>query len=334
MATTPVKRLYLIITVDTETSDSPKARARNGLLPLMVYGELKGEYWGFPKMIEICDRHHCKATFFVSALQYAKDGESVLKEVSRDIKHKGHDVQLHTHPIWGYGKRFMHDYSLEEQIRIIGEGVELLEKWTGESPIGHRAGVYSINEDTIRALSVNGIAVDSSMFYSFYNCQFVKTKNRVIEAKGIIELPVTICQMQHEFTLGPFRYRRPSYYFKTDVDWLSLDELLWFLEQAKANNLRVMNLFLHSYSFLKFNSSFNHFKPDHKDVEKFDKFLSIATKDPEIEVITVKQFYDLYRRNPKIFAEGSDFVPHLTKRIGLRLAVAEGFNLLKAEIVK
>lgn len=329
-----IKRLYIIITVDTESSDTPKAVAQSGLVSPMVYGKVNGTYWGFPKIMEVCDCHNCKATFFVSVFQHAMDSKGIFKEICQEIKHKAHDVQLHTHPVWGYGKRFMYDYSLEEQNRIIGEGAKLLEKWTGESPIGHRAGAYSINEDTLRALSVNGIAIDSSMFYSLPNCQFIKTKNRVIEISGIIELPVTVCQIQVEFTLGPFRYRRPPYYDKTDIDWLNLDELIWCLEQAKTNNLRVMTLFLHSYSFLKFDSSLRHFKPEPEDVEKFDKFLSVVAKDPEIEFITVKQFHDLYRHNPELFTKASNFAPSLPRRIGSAGVIPKGLAYLKAKITR
>jgi hypothetical protein len=329
-----MKKLYIIITVDTETSNSPKAVARNGLLSLMVYGEFKGEYWGFPKIMEICDRHHCKATFFVSVLQHAKDGKDAFEEICREIKRQGHDVQLHPHPIWAYGKRHLNDYSLEEQIKIIRDGKELLESRTGESPVAHRAGGYGINEDTIKALEVNGLAVDSSMFYSQPHCHFAITKNRVIQFNGIVELPVTICEMQLELTLGSLRYKRPQYYTKTDVNWLTLDQLLWFVEQAKKNNLRVMVLFLHSYSFIKFDSSFNRFEPEPENAEKFDRFLSTVVEDAEIEIVTVKQFHDLYHHNPKVFTDASDFVPHTTRRIGLIGAIPKGLALLKAKIVK
>jgi peptidoglycan/xylan/chitin deacetylase (PgdA/CDA1 family) len=328
------KTIFITITVDTESSDSPEAVKRNGLLSPMVYGEFDGTYWGFPKIMEICDRHQCKATFFVSVLQHVKDGKGAFREICREIKHKGHDVQLHPHPIWGYGKRYLHDFSLEEQIEIIREGAELLKTWIGESPVAHRAGWYGINEDTFKALEVNGIAVDSSMFYSRPSCHFTITKNKVIEFNRIAELPVTICHVQPEFTLGALRYKRQPYYAKTDVDWLNLDELLWFVEEAMRHNLRVIDLFLHSYSFVKFDSSLTNFRPDHDEAEKFDRLLSVVTKHPKIEVITVKQFHDLYSSNPELFNEGSDYVPRLNRHLSLIKVIPQAYRVFRAKVVR
>jgi hypothetical protein len=60
------------------------------------------------------------------------------------------------------------------------------------------------------------------------------------------------------------------------------------VQRAKENDIKVMNLFMHSYSLLNFDKDFKHFEPDWNDIEKLD------AKDPEIEVITIKQFYEMY----------------------------------------
>ena len=63
-------------------------------------------------------------------------------------------------------------------------------------------------------------------------------------------------------------------------------------------------------------------------------FNVLVTQDPEVEIITVKQFHDLYRHNPKVFTDASDSVPHLTQRVGITEAIPKSFGLLKAKIVK
>jgi peptidoglycan/xylan/chitin deacetylase (PgdA/CDA1 family) len=294
----------------------------------MYYGKVHDQCWGFPKIMEICDRYKCRATFFVSVFQYKQYGENSLGEICQKIHENGHDVQLHTHPIWVYGRRYMHDFNLQEQIRIIGQGVELLQKWIGTRPIAHRAGGYGMNQDTLTALKANDIAVDSSMFYSEPQCKFVSTKNRVLEVNGIVELPVTICQVQFTISLGAFKYSRQFRYAKTDINAGDLTVLLQFVKEAKLNNLRVMNLFLHSYSFLNFTSSLKNPEPDYKDIDKFDNFLSAVINDPDIKIITVKEFYDLYCRNPKVFVEASDYVPQIRTKIGFTSAIRQASTQL------
>ena len=69
-----------------------------------------------------------------------------------------------------------------------------------------------------------------------------------------------------------------------------------------------MTLFMHSYSLLKFDQDFTLFEPDWNDIEKLDEFLNFVANDPEIKVITMKEFYEMYKRNQEQFI-GSDYVP-------------------------
>jgi hypothetical protein len=321
--------LYLIVSVDTESSDSPRGRERTDLLLPMFYGKIGDSFWGFPKIMEICDRHRCQATFFVSVFQYRQYGENSIQEVCRKICEKGHDVQLHTHPIWAYDRRYMYDFTLPEQIKIIGHGAELLEKWTGSRPVAHRAGGYGMNEDTFAALEANAIAVDSSVFHGEPRCRFAPTRNRVIETGRVVELPVTICHVKPEISLGPLTFKQSPRYMKTDIDAASLEVLLRFVEEAKASHLRVMNLFLHSYSFLNFDSSFSCVRPDQGEVEKFDRFLAAVTGDPDIQIISVKRFHELYLENPEVFTGASDDIPEIKTRLGTIPTLQLGWRHLR-----
>jgi peptidoglycan/xylan/chitin deacetylase (PgdA/CDA1 family) len=202
----------------------------------------------------------------------------------------------------------MYLYSLDEQIKIIKDGKELVKEWTGENPVAHRAGAYGINEDTFVALKENGIPIDSSSFYGHPNCKAVVTKNKIVEHNGIIEIPVTVFRRVQRVKLGGWVLKRQSSYVKTDIDWANLGELKSFVKQAKENNVKVMTLFMHSYSLLKFDQDFTHFEPDGNDIEKLDKFLNYVANDPEIRVITMKEFYEMYQKDSEQFI-GSDYVP-------------------------
>ena len=327
-------KLYIIVTVDTESSDSPWAIKRTDLLSSMVYGQIHNTYWGFPKIMEICDRFGFKATFFVSVFEYKKYGEDSLSQVCVDVKQKGHDIQLHTHPIWLYGRRYMHDYPFPDQVKIIGLGKELLQKWVSESPVAHRAGVYGVNENTLKALKENSIPIDSSNFYGDKQCQLMITKNKVVEKDEIIEVPVTVLKRNTCINLGLTRFGIRERYIKTDINWLSLDELLHFLAQAKRHNLRVMTLFLHSYSLLQFDASFTRFQPDYQTTAKLEEFLSIIAKDLEVKVITAKEFLDLYYHERGVFTDSSDFVPETRREITLAEVFRRGFGRLRISKTK
>lgn len=324
-------KLYMVITVDTESSDSPRAVSRKDLLDSMIYGKVRHRYWGVPKILDILDEYECKVTFFISVFEYKKYGESALQDVCALIREKGHDIQLHVHPVWAYGRRFMTEYTFEEQAEIIKKGAGVLERWSGERPVAYRGGAYySLNKDTFKALKANGIAVDSTMFYGQPHCGYVATRNRVIDINGIMELPITICRVRFEVSMGLFNYRSRPRYSKTDINEECMD-LYRFVEAAKENDLRVMTLFLHSYSFLDFDSSYENPRPNYEDMEKFKRLLAMVSKDPGIEIVTVKQLYGLFLTHPELFTTASDYVPQIGVKMGLVPAVRSKltrFNLL------
>src|SRR5690606_32194495 len=112
-------------------------------------------------------RRGVRGTFFLNVYEYKTWGEESLRNIALQLQRSGQEVALHTHPQWLYdpGIPRMYDYSLQEQTRIIAEGVALIEKWTGEAVFSHRAGAYTANRDTLQALENNGIYLDSSLFY-------------------------------------------------------------------------------------------------------------------------------------------------------------------------
>ena len=310
-------QLYLLITVDTENLQTPMLL--NKYYQNIISGNISDNYFENPKILEILRKFNLKATFFVNVYEYKKWGKEELIALCQIIKAKGNDVQLHSHPIWVYDRNREHmwQYSLEEQIKIIKDGKDLLKKWTGEYPIAHRAGAYGLNEDTLKALCANDIPIDSSMFYSHPNCKVTWTKNKVIERKGIIEVPVTGFYRNMCWKTGPLTLKRSRAFIKTDVDWASLDELKYFVHEAKKHDIRVMNLFMHSYSLLKFDQDFSNAEPDWDDINKLDEFLAFVSCDPQIKVITIREFYEMYQQNPEQFI-GTDYVPQIDKTVSFR----------------
>ena len=173
-----MNKLYLTITVDTESPQTP----------LLERGDVHNLAWiareyklGVPQIIKILKKSGIRATFFLNVFEKCIWGEKSLKEVAKAISETNNDVQLHTHPAWCFDRTRPHmwQYSLAEQMEILKIGIELLKKWTGKYPIAHRAGAYGINKNTFVALKQAGIRVDSSNFYEHPNCKVIWTINRV-----------------------------------------------------------------------------------------------------------------------------------------------------------
>ena len=287
-------KLYVILTVDTE------ADIRNGVvIPIakMVYGEVKGQCYGIPRIMALCEQYGYRATFFVSPFETHILGEEGMRDVCQYIQSRGHDVQLHTHPKWITGQRFMWQHPYEQQVELLGYGKALIEQWIGERLVAHRAGGFGASHETLRALKSVGIPVDSTHIGSPY-CQLDPEKvprNPVqVTPEGIVELPVT---QFVQFRLGPLTPKKPF-----DINANTLSELQFVVRAARGAGLRVVTLLMHSFSFLKRSKDRTVFTPIPAEVKKFERFLRFLSQQPDVEVITVKEFYQRYQRHPHLFS--------------------------------
>lgn len=140
-------------------------------------------------LIERLDSYNVKLNIFVDAAyllrlrelknkhaQLKRDYDLVIGHIS-DLDRKGHVIQLHLHPQWLYSNFDGHkwildsehyklsDMSIAEQIKLIDEGVQLLNSVVSRKVSAFRAGGYCI--DSFRELYPtflkNGITYDTSV---------------------------------------------------------------------------------------------------------------------------------------------------------------------------
>ena len=238
----------LIITIDTEVGE--KAKSVKDGFDKFVMGKIGNEYYGIPKIVDIFDQFGFKAEFFVDVYEYKYFGEEKYKNLCTFLHEKGHGVQLHTHPGYAYdtNRINMHEYSLEEQIKIIAEGKELITKWIGKSPIAHRAGNYGADNNTLTALEANSIKIDSAFFYGQDNCKIqLSTINDPVFYNDVLEVPITVIK-RHPRRLGiPVLLK--GNWTKLDINWLSYRELKKGLHKVK---FEYNMIFLHSSSGIIF----------------------------------------------------------------------------------
>jgi len=321
--------LTIVPTIDTEGFHGPQPFEQ------FILGEVNGshEEWGVCRILDICRRNGVSATFFVDAYESVFWGEDKFRDLTRRLIDAGGDVQLHTHPEFrgppnkgprepvcvrllgaSQGKRGagrlrgpMAQLSFEHQLGFLKAGMDMLTSWTGVAPVAHRSGGYSINADTVAALRSAGIALDSSMNIAHVNSQITWSRNAVVARDGIVELPVTV--QDYVLRVPGFReiYRRTE---KTDLNTCSLAELVAFVDFAVRNGLVLMNLFMHSYSLLRFDRRTSRSEPRAGDAQKLDRFLALMRKRSDVRVMNCAQVLDRYRKAPDEFM-GTDIVPEL-----------------------
>lgn len=272
----------VLLTVDTE-ADLHQGR----IIPLdrMVYCRIGGKEYGINLMMDLADRFGAKMSFFVSVFEHRRLGIEPIREICQLIYQRGHEVHLHTHPNWIYDHRFMWGYPLETQIELIQEGKKIIEDCIGVSPIGHRAGGFGADENTLLALKENNIPVDSSYLFGQY-CKIPSASfphNGIKELSGVLEIPVTIFE---QFRLGSLHPYRPF-----DININSLSELLFVLEEAKKAKLPVVNLLMHSFSFVTRSKDRTEIKPCFRDLGKFEKLLEYIAEDEDLEAIGLEEYY-------------------------------------------
>ncbi len=308
--------LWIMLTVDLENMNTPLAEGKYDQT-LFTIGVVE-------PLLKIFEKLKVKAVFFASVFEYCRFNKNAVREVLQYIDSMGHDVQLHTHPYWCYGREHMWQYSLQEQIDIIDHGRELLKEWLGKYPVGHRAGAYGINQDTLQALKKNNIPIDSSMFYKHDNCRITWSRNRIAEKDGTVELPVTGFYRKKVLDFILFNIRYHKAFIKTDIDWCNLDDLLSFVDAAKKHDIKFMNLFMHSYSLLRTDDTFSFFQEDKNAKEKLERFLEKCISDNNVRFLSLSKFWEKYQASPELF-RASDYVPTFTQKINVWKKIVEKY---------
>jgi hypothetical protein len=114
-------------------------------------------------------------------------------------------VQMHIHtewlawakqsPVGGRQGRNIGDFSLADQILLLGLAKQLLENAGAPAITAFRAGNFGASDDTLRALATLGVAWDSSVnpAYLGRECTIAADRAQIgaIRRHGVIELPVS-----------------------------------------------------------------------------------------------------------------------------------------------
>ncbi len=255
-------RVYL--TVDVEGAEE---RMHNGqILPpqdydLRVWGRFANQSReiGLRVTLDRLERHGLRGTFFVESLGAAFFGFDRLSEVCDELRSRGHDVQLHTHPIQkraDFRSRNeapqsdnMHDYSVAVQAELMREGRDALGRCgvPAAEITCFRAGNFGASNDTWQAMANVGLTVSSN-----YNPCYFKRACRMRHdgsrpglfrpIPGVWELPVS----NFVERAGNFRHLQ--------VTAISLAEMQDHLVQARQLGIGEVTVVMHPFEFFHIDS--------------------------------------------------------------------------------
>ena len=297
--------LYIFPTIDVEGVHGRNPFAQMALGDIGLH-----ENWGTLRLAELFQEHNVTATFFVDVYESSLYGGAIVQKLCQDIHECGQEVGLHTHPSWRDDPRdfkwlrklkaansffpqekdFLFKCSLEEQVEILRWGAEFIHSSTGHYPVSHRAGGYGANINTLKALKEVGVPMDSSMF-THSNCKLNLSLKNVSDVDGVFEIPITGFERNQQLHAGiNFGIRRHNF-FRTGLDDCSIDDLMWYVDQARSGGDSVMNLFMHSYSLLNFDESFTWFKPNFNNLKILQRFLSYVNRMPDVKILSMNDFY-------------------------------------------
>ena len=259
------------IDVETRSSGTPQADIL-GILP-----HHQGAY-GIGKIMDLLEAQHRRGTFFLNVYEVVTYGEEIMGQAAKLIHSRGHDLELHTHPLPMYRYYSMSRYSLEEQVRILEKGMTLLETWTGKRIVAHRAGAFSANAITLQACEKAGLLVDSSLSPgSKVSVPLVSTlgaSNTVQRVGKLWELPVTYYS---QFRFGSWHSKRIL-----DIEASSLAEIKRVTRWMVERSLPTVCLLMHSFSLSR------NGRPNQRVIRRLSALLAWLNEQDGIEVDTVE----------------------------------------------
>ncbi len=199
--TTPV-----FLTVDTEVMWRHHSAGMTGAEIFARSLEPAGV--GVSYQLDMLARYGLKACFFVDPMPALTFGLAPVRRIVETILAAGQEVQLHLHPNWtgavpgdrgARASRFeLTEYGLADQVDLIAGARDLLVAAGAPWPVAFRAGSYSANDDTLRALARLGFSYDSSHNASEQSstCAISLPALRIapLEHEGVIEVPVTLIE--------------------------------------------------------------------------------------------------------------------------------------------
>ncbi len=208
---------------------------------------------GIPWIMGTLEKNQLPGVFFVESLSSDHFGIEPLRGVCESIRKRGHDVQLHLHPIlrhpnWLTEKREEVEddigaYSEEEQTKLLREGIQkLVDAGVPRKEIvGFRAGNYGADNRTWKAMATNGLTISSNYNPSYLgkSCHInwpTKEPGLFDTGEKVFELPIS-------------NLEEGNGYRHLQITAVTASETQDFLLEAHKNNISHVTIVTHSFEF-------------------------------------------------------------------------------------
>lgn len=123
------------------------------MLPTLMSMREYGPSIGMPRILDLLDKHEIRASFYVPGYIAETHEELVC-----DIYNRGHEIGHH-----GYMHETPANLTPEDEEAVLDRGTEILERITGQRPLGYRSPSWELSQNTIQLLIDRRFAYDSSM---------------------------------------------------------------------------------------------------------------------------------------------------------------------------
>lgn len=243
-----------LITIDTELSASRQQAGMTAAenLRLSLTGETRAGAFGIGWQMDRMEACGIRGVFFVDPMPGLIHGPDIIARMIEPILARGHEVQVHIHSEWlqwakdspveGRIGRNIGDFSLNDQITLIGWARDALVAAGAPQPNAFRAGNYGANDDTLRALAQLGMLWDSSYNadYAGKPCHISLAPETVdpLALHGVFEAPVAGI------------WDRPGHFRPAQVCALSAAEMTRGLSHAAASEAQCFVVVSHSFEML------------------------------------------------------------------------------------
>ena len=223
--------------------------------------------------LRVLAQYALKACFFIDPMPACVYGIEPIRRMVEPILEAGQEVQLHLHPLWvgahdgqTGSERQLARYSGPAQRDLIARARDLLMEAGVPDPIAFRAGNYSANDDTLRALADLGFRFDSS-----HNGHQHPWPSAIglpgdhitpIVHQGVVEIPVTL--------IAEGRGSR-----HLQICAVSLGELKAAIEHAGASGQPVVNIVSHSFELANRAGT----APNKVHVKRFEDLCAFLSKE-------------------------------------------------------
>jgi hypothetical protein len=275
----------VLITADTELSSS----LHKAGIPVTenfersILGRVGGEQYGVNWLMHQLDAAGLKGVFFVDPLPALVFGQDVVDRMVGPILSRGHDVQVHIHTEWlqwavdppvaGTGRN-IRDFSLDEQITLIGLARDLLVRAGAPLPTAFRAGNFGANDDTLAALAALGMRWDSSL-----NAAYLGRDCGITLSPDAID-PVRVCDVYEVPVAGIWDL--PGHFRPAQVCAMSAREMRDGLQHAVTTGAHSFCIVTHSFEML----SRDRQRPNRIVMKRFEALCTVVSENSKLRSAT------------------------------------------------